>query len=168
MNARPDIDAASLLAGLKVLVVDDSANMRELLVALLNAMGVTDITCAQDGDAGLDYFTNATPDLVITDGMMEPMTGYAMTSAIRALNDNGATGEFKRSDVPVLMLSGHSEPDLVNWARDEGVTDYIVKPVSPQLFYERVLAAISSPTHIVETSSFRGPSPRRTLSVHET
>tara|TARA_R110000868_G_scaffold4917_1_gene30628 strand:+ start:2163 stop:2666 length:504 start_codon:yes stop_codon:yes gene_type:complete len=166
MNARPD-DTATLLAGLKVLVVDDSANMRELLVALLNTMGVADVTCAEDGDAGLEHFEHATPDLVITDGMMQPMTGYAMTSAIRALSDNGASGGFKRSDVPVLMLSGHNEPDLVKLARDEGVTDYIVKPVSPELFYERVLAAISNPTHIVETGSFRGPSPRRTLPVHE-
>tara|TARA_R110000868_G_scaffold83754_4_gene236547 strand:- start:1212 stop:1751 length:540 start_codon:yes stop_codon:yes gene_type:complete len=167
MNARRDAETSMLLAGLKVLVVDDSANMRDLIVALLNSMGITDITCAEDGDAGLEYFATATPDLVITDGMMEPMTGYAMTSAIRALSDDGASGEFKRSDVPVLMLSGHSEPDIVEWARDEGVTDYIVKPVSPELFYERVLAAISNPTHIVETAGFRGPSPRRTLPVHE-
>ena len=167
MSARRDADTSILLAGLKVLVVDDSANMRELLVALLNAMGISDVTCAKDGDAGLEYFEHATPDLVITDGMMQPMTGYAMTSAIRALNDNGASGEVKRSDVPVLMLSGHSEPEIVKWARDEGVTDYIVKPVSPELLYERVLVAISNPTHIVETASFRGPSPRRTLPVHE-
>ncbi len=167
MSARPDIETSALLAGLKVLVVDDSPAMRDLVVALLNAMGIADVTCAEDGDSGLEYFAHATPDLVITDGMMSPMTGYAMTSAIRALHDDTATGDYKRSDVPVLMLSGHSEPDIVRWARDEGVTDYIVKPVSPALFYERVLAAISNPTHIVETATFRGPSPRRTLPVHE-
>lgn len=167
MSAPHQTDASALLAGLKVLVVEDSINMRNLLVALLNTMGITDVTCAQDGDAGLKCFATATPDLVITDGMMEPMNGYAMTSAIRALSDDGAPGEYKRSDVPVLMLSGHSEPDIVKRARDEGVTDYIVKPISPQLFYERVLAAVSSPTHIVETARFRGPSPRRTLRVHE-
>tara|TARA_R110000868_G_scaffold25433_8_gene99343 strand:+ start:3367 stop:3873 length:507 start_codon:yes stop_codon:yes gene_type:complete len=167
MSARPDIETSALLAGLKVLVVEDSTTMRDLVVALLNSMGIADVTCAEDGDAGLEYFAHATPDLVITDGMMSPMTGYAMTSAIRALSDDTATGDYKRSDVPVLMLSGHSEPDIVRWARDEGVTDYIVKPVSPALFYERVLAAISNPTHIVETATFRGPSPRRTLPVHE-
>ncbi len=170
MTTNKDADAQAktiaLLRDLKVLIVEDSDAMRALLTALLTAMGITHISCAQEGDAGLKRFTEIMPDLVITDGMMKPTTGYAMTRAIRNLrtpDNKPAPG----SDVPVLMLSGHGEPHIVKWARDGGVTDYIVKPVTAELLLARVLAAISSPIHIVETATYRGPSPRRRLVPHE-
>jgi CheY-like chemotaxis protein len=156
---------ATLLAGIKILVVEDSANMRELLAALLTTMGIGDIRCAENGEAGLTLFHEMRPDLVITDGMMQPMSGYVMTRAIRAMRD-APGAPHPLSDVPVLMLSGHNEPDIVEWARNEGVTEYIVKPVTPELLYERVLNAIKNPLHIVETESYRGPSPRRRLVPH--
>ena len=153
---------ATLLAGIRILVVEDSANMRRLLTALLTTMGIGDIRCADNGEAGLVLFHEMRPDLVITDGMMQPMSGYAMTRAIRAMRDAEDKPHYL-ADVPVLMLSGHNEPDIIEWARDEGVTEYIVKPVTPELLYERVLNAIKSPLHIVETDTYRGPSPRRRL-----
>lgn len=167
-NKHADIQATTLalLRDLKVLIVEDSASMRSLLTALLTTMGVKQIYCAEDGDEGLARFTEVTPDLVITDGMMKPTTGYAMTRSIRNLrraDNKPAPG----ADVPVLMLSGHDEPDIVRWARDGGVTDYIVKPVTAELLLTRVLAAISNPVHIVETATYRGPSPRRRLVPHQ-
>jgi CheY-like chemotaxis protein len=165
MKNEDAIDSAALFAGLKVLVVDDSKAMRDLLLALLNSMGIGEVVCADDGRAGLRLYAETSPDLVITDGMMEPMTGYAMTSAIRGLKSKD--GLLAGSDVPVLMLSGHGEPDIVEWARDEGVTDYIVKPVTAELLYERIIAAVAKPLHIVETATYRGPSPRRRLVAHE-
>lgn len=164
MSAFPTSRDAELLARLKVLIVDDSAEMRRLLVALLNAMGIGEVVCAQNGDAGLRLFAERAPDIVITDGSMQPMDGYEMTRAIRAMRaSDGAPGHG--ADVPVLMLSGHMGSDIVERARDEGVTDYIVKPVTPELLYERLLEAISKPVHVVETPTWRGPSPTRRLVV---
>ena len=151
-----------ILGTLKVLVVDDSETMRALLTALLDAMGVKQVLCAHDGDAGLGLFIENQPDLVITDGAMKPTSGYAMTRAIRNLRTpNG--GRSKAADVPILMLSGHGERENVEQARDDGVTDYIIKPVTAELLCERVMAAIADPIHIVETEDYRGPSPRRRL-----
>jgi len=162
-NANPDI--GHLLGELKILVVEDSETMRSLLIALLQTMGVQDITCAQDGQSGLSLFIETQPDLVITDGIMAPMSGYAMTRAIRELRDPDGS-PARHADVPILMLSGHGERQKVEQARDDGVTDYIVKPVTPELLYTRVVAAISTPIHIVETATYRGPSPRRRLVAH--
>ncbi|MGV8998144.1 MAG: response regulator [Parvibaculaceae bacterium] len=150
----------TLLADIKILVVEDSATMRNLLTTLLTTMGIGEIICANNGEEGVAAFATHAPDLIITDGMMQPMTGYAMTRAIRQMHDK------QGSDVPVVMLSGHGDPDIVEWARDEGVNDYIVKPVTPELLYERVLAAIEQPLHIIETPTYRGPSPRRRLTAH--
>jgi two-component system, chemotaxis family, chemotaxis protein CheY len=159
----PDpVHNAELFAGLKVLVVDDSLEMRRLLHALLNVIGIGEVICASDGNSGLKLFAERAPDLVITDGSMQPMDGYEMTRAIRSMRkENDAPGQG--ADIPVLMLSGHMDPEIIARARDEGVTDYIVKPVTPELLYERLLEAISRPVHVVETATYRGPSPTRRL-----
>jgi CheY-like chemotaxis protein len=162
----PTSPGRELFASLKVLVVDDSLEMRRLLTALLSVMGIGEIICAADGIEGLRLFSECAPDLVITDGTMQPMDGYEMTRAIRALHSPGDP-PGQGGDVPVLMLSGHMGADIVDRARNEGVTDYIVKPVTPGLLYERLLEAVSKPVHVVETPTWRGPSPTRRLVAHQ-
>lgn len=146
---------AELLRSLRVLIVEDSGEMRRLLVALLAGMGIGDVACAASGHEGLALFAAGAFDVIVTDGTMRPMDGYEMTRCIRALRDG--------ADIPVLMISGHVGKEIVRRARDDGVTDYIAKPVTAELLYERILAAVSTPIHIVETKSYRGPSPTRQL-----
>jgi DNA-binding response OmpR family regulator len=148
----------ALFGTLKVLVVDDSAEMRRLLLALLAAMNIGEVVCAQSGEAGLKLFAAERPDLIITDGAMQPMDGYEMTRRIRADTAN--------ADVPILMISGHIGHRHVVQARNDGITDYLAKPVTPALLYERVRAAVSRPIHIVETQDYRGLSPARRLTPH--
>ncbi len=157
-------EEAGLFATLRVLIVDDSAEMCRLLAALLEAVGIFNVVCAPNGDAGLKKFSEFSPDLIITDGDMQPMDGYEMTRRIRAAHAGKAPG--RNRDVPVLMVSGHVDEATVTRARDEGVTDYIVKPVTPALLYERLRAAIAKPIHVVETANYRGPSPKRRLTAH--
>lgn len=153
---RADLPAQNeLLRSLRVLIVEDSGEMRRLLVALLASMGIGDVACAASGHDGLALFAAGEFDVIITDGDMRPMDGHEMTRCIRALSDG--------SDIPVLMISGHVGQEIVRRARDGGVTDYIVKPVTAELLYERILAAVSTPIHIVETKTYRGPSPTRRL-----
>lgn len=150
-----------LLSTLKVLIVEDSAEMQRLLVALFASMGIGEAVCAASGEEGLALFGRGGFDIIITDGDMRPMDGYEMTRRIRALKEVGG------DEVPVLMISGHRGKEIVERARDEGVTDYIVKPVTAELLYERLLAAISRPIHLVQTNLYRGPSPTRRLTPRE-
>jgi len=152
-----------LFAKLRVLIVDDSAEMRNLLVALLETMGFSDILCAASGEQGLRMFCDGKPDLIITDGTMRPMDGYEMTRRVRAGECPADSADCGDRDLPVLMISGHVGKDIVRHARDNGVTDYIAKPVTAETLYESILAAVSKPIHIVETKTYRGPSPTRRL-----
>jgi len=152
-----------LFTALKVLIVDDSIEMRNLLVALLESMGFAGILCAASGEEGLRMFCERRPDLIITDGNMRPMDGYEMTRRVRSGESLTEGEEVCDRDVPVLMISGHVADEAVKLARDTGVTDYIVKPITAETLYERVLAAVSKPIHIVETKTYRGPSPTRRL-----
>ena len=128
---------------LKVLVVEDSAEMQRLLVALLETMGVTRIVVARDGEKGLAAFAAERPDIIVTDGAMTPMDSYEMTRAIRA----SASGDGANPDVSILMISGHVGREEVAHARDQGVTDYLAKPLSAETLYEAIVAAVSKPIH---------------------
>ncbi len=159
MSNEPTRADAEFFRRLKVLVVEDSAEMQRLLTALLASMGIGHVVVALDGERGLAAFHSECPDIIITDGAMTPMDGFEMTRRIRA----SGTGQAANPDVPILMISGHAGRENVAYARDQGVTDYLVKPLSAEMLYEAIVAAVSRPIHFVETPDYRGPSPRRTL-----
>lgn len=159
MSRSPTLANPDFFRRLKVLIVEDSGEMRRLLTALLETMGVTDIVETRDGESGLVAFAEHKPDIIITDGAMVPMDGYEMTRAIRGAGD----ADGANPDVPILMISGHIGRDRISEARDQGVTDYLEKPLSADVLYEAIVAAVSKPIHFVEKPGYRGPSPTRSL-----
>ncbi|MGB7327770.1 MAG: response regulator [Rubripirellula sp.] len=104
--------------GAKVLLVDDSGVMRKIILRALNAIGVTDVSEAADGEQGLALFNEEPFELVLTDWNMPVMNGLDMLKAIRA------TG----SKVPVIMITTESEQGRVLEAIQSGATNYMVKP----------------------------------------
>src|SRR5690606_14193974 len=136
MTEEPTKAAPEFFHRLKVLVVEDSAEMRRLLDALLRSMGIEHVILAQDGEGGLAAFAAARPDIIITDGSMKPMDGYEMTRRIRASDRGGDANP----DVPILMISGHVDRAFVTHARDQGVTDYLVKPLLADMLYKAIIA----------------------------
>lgn len=161
MSKTPTRADEDFFRKLKILVVEDSAGMQRLLVALLESMGVTRITVARDGEKGLAAFAAERPDIIITDGAMMPMDGYEMTRRIRAAE----AGNSANPDVPILMISGHVGRENVTHARDQGVTDYLAKPLSADTLYKAIFAAVSKPIHFVDKPGYRGPSPMRSLDL---
>ena len=101
MTSSPTRADADFFRRLKVLVVEDSAEMRRLLAALLESMGVEQIFEAPDGLGGLDAFAEHRPDIIITDGSMQPMDGFEMTHRVRAAD----AADGANPDVPILMIS---------------------------------------------------------------
>lgn len=150
---------SDLFGHLKILVVEDSREMRRLVVALLQSMGVGDVLEAHDGHSGLAAFAEHAPDLVITDGAMAPMNGYEMTRRIR----NAHSPSDAKPAVPILMISGHLGPATVEQARIDGVTDYLAKPLTAELLYERVLAALTDDHTVLAREGYVGPPPKRPL-----
>lgn len=138
MTSSPTKADADFFRSLKVLVVEDSAEMRRLLAALLESMGVEQIVEAPDGLGGLDAFAEHRPDIIITDGAMQPMDGFEMTHRVRAAN----AADGANPAVPILMISGHIGQESIVHARDQGVTDYLPKPLSADVLYEAIVAAV--------------------------
>ena len=104
---------------IKVLAVDDSRTMRELLKRALGDSGFA-VYVAEDGVDGLDALRDCEPDVVITDINMPRMDGFRFIEEIRG-------GDVAKR-VPILALTTESAPELKQRARSAGATGWIVKP----------------------------------------
>ena len=140
---------------LRVLLVDDSADMRTLMRRILGALGVRDVVDAADAEACFAAMRDTPPDLAFVDWLMEPVDGLELTRRIR--NDTNSPNVY----LPIVMVTGHSEPERVKAARDAGVTEFLVKPVSSRSVFQRLVAIIEQPRPFVRTPTYFGPDRRR-------
>lgn len=113
----------------KVLAVDDSRTMRDMLNRALEKAGF-DVKLANDGEDGLDALRKGRPDIIITDINMPRLDGFGFIEKVR--EDDRYIG------VPILVLTTESAEDLKAKARAAGATGWIVKPFHE----EKLIAAI--------------------------
>lgn len=107
----------------KVLAVDDSRTMREMVSFTLKNAGY-DVTEAEDGKIALGKVGDTKFDAIITDLNMPNMNGFEL---IRALRSN-PTYKF----TPILMLTTEGDDSKKEEGKAAGVTGWIVKPFNPQ------------------------------------
>lgn len=112
----------------KILIVEDEANIRELLRLYLEREGYAVIE-AENGVEGIKLWKSEKPDMLLLDVMMPVMDGWAVCKEIRA-----------ESDVPIIMLTAKGETaDRVS-GLEMGADDYIVKPLEMPEVIARVRA----------------------------
>lgn len=140
---------------LSILIVDDCEPMRKLMRSVLRVMGVKRFAEAADGTEALKMIENFDPDIAFIDHFMEPMDGVDLTTKIRA-GEEGIDPYL-----PIIMVSGFSDLHRIMAARDVGVSEYLVKPISAKLLYLRICAVIEHPRPFIRTGSFFGPDRRR-------
>jgi two-component system, chemotaxis family, chemotaxis protein CheY len=141
---------------LRFLVVDDNSHMRRIIRALLHGFGVREAYEAEDGAAGLEAFSSFSPDIVITDWAMPIFDGIELTRMIRQPETSA------NPYVPIIMVTGHAERRKVAEARDAGVTEFLVKPISAKGLYQRIASVVMLPRPFIRTSTYFGPCRRRT------
>ena len=95
------------------------------------------------------------PDVVLVDWEMPNMDGAAFAKLVRQ------PGAFRHPNVPMIMLTGHSERWRVEEAMRVGVNEYLLKPVSGKLLCDRLIATLNNPRAIVKVGRYYGPEPRR-------
>jgi two-component system chemotaxis response regulator CheY len=140
---------------LKILVVDDNAHMRKLVVTILQAFGAIQIFEATEGERAWAILRDANPDVIFLDWMLEGMNGLDLTKMIRT--STASPNPF----VPVIMLTGYTSVDHVRRARDAGVNEFLAKPVSVKAILSRLTAVIDRPRPFVRTKNYFGPCRRR-------
>jgi two-component system chemotaxis response regulator CheY len=140
---------------LKALIVEDNAHMRSLLRALLNSVGIRDVTEAAHGGSALEVLRQRRADLVLSDMSMSPMDGLEFTRRVR--NDEQSPNPF----VPIIMITGHTERHRVEAARDAGVTEFLAKPITAHNLFSRIARIVEQPRAFVRCESYFGPDRRR-------
>lgn len=113
----------------RILVVDDERDNRELLELILASQGY-EVLSAASGAEALVSVAEAPPDLMLLDVMMPGMTGYEVASKIKG---NAAT-----RNISILMFSAVSDADARTIGLRAGADDYLAKPVE----YAELLARV--------------------------
>jgi len=149
--------AEFLIQQLTVLVVDDSAFMRNVVRSLLANIGVKKTYEASDGITGLEMIREFSPDVVILDWEMPLLNGPELVRIVRS------PGVFPSPDVPIIMLSGHGERWRVVQAVKLGVNEFLCKPVSAKALLERLISILLKPRESVQMGKYYGPAPRRPM-----
>ena len=144
-----------VLNSLRFLVVDDNDHMRRLVRRILHQMGVETIHQARDGAEAITEMQGWIPDILLTNWMMAPMDGIELTRYIRRSPDS------PNKYMPIIMLTGFAERSRVFQARDAGVTEFLVKPISAQGLFSRICAVVENPRNFVRVGEYFGPDRRR-------
>lgn len=113
---------------MKVLVVEDDADIRRLLTFYFEAKG-HEVVTAQDGLDALGRFREQEPDLILLDVMLPKLDGWGVLEAVRAA-----------SKVPVIMLTALGDTDDVVAGLSRGADDYLRKPFEIRELEARILS----------------------------
>lgn len=113
----------------KVLVVDDSISMRQMVTFTLRQGGF-DVVEAEHGQDALDKLTGATVDLIITDLNMPVMDGITLIQNVRK------QPTFKTK--PILMLTTEGLASKKEQGKAAGATGWIVKPFDPEKLLQTI------------------------------
>jgi two-component system, chemotaxis family, chemotaxis protein CheY len=143
------------LQDIVVLLVDDNRHTRALIRDLLRVMGVGRVIEATDGMTGFQQLRASEPDIVITDLMMQPVDGLQFVRMVR--NERRSPAPF----IPIIMVTGFSDKQRVEEARDAGVSEFLAKPVTIEALNARIETIINRPRPFIRTGDFFGPDRRR-------
>ena len=117
----------------KILAVDDSASMRQMVNFTLTGAGYQ-VKDAADGKQGLDLAKAEQFDVIVSDVNMPVMDGIMMIAEIRKLP------QYKR--VPILMLTTESSSDKKMAGKQAGATGWIVKPFNPEQLLKTIARVV--------------------------
>jgi len=115
---------------MKVLVVDDFATMRRIVKGVLKQLGFNSIVEAEDGTNALDTLKKEKVGLIVSDWNMPKMTGLDLLKAVR--------GDDALKEIPFIMVTAEGQKENVVEAVKAGVSNYIVKPFTPETFSEKL------------------------------
>lgn len=167
------------LSKVNVLIVDNDSKILDLLSNVLKRLGFQAVHTARDGFEGLKVLEERDVDLVVTDWELKPTSEIAPDAVepndvittdweLSPPNDGASFVRYLRSApsspcryVPIIMLTGPTLADNVEYARDSGVSEILKKPITAKVLCDRIIACIESPRSFITAPTYKGPDRRR-------
>ncbi|HKJ73649.1 MAG TPA: response regulator [Alphaproteobacteria bacterium] len=153
----------------RILVVDDSSAIRQLIHSTLDIIGVGTVEVAAHGGEAVDilkktakpsaergrYTGGSAFDIVMTNMDMPTVDGMMLLRWIRRHEES--PDHF----IPVIVVSSYADPAKVREARDAGVTEFVAKPFTIASICSRLINVIERPRQFVQSANYFGPDRRR-------
>lgn len=105
---------------ISVLIVDDSSVDRQMIVYACSKLNA-ETEMAADGDEAIELFKEKRHRLVITDYLMEPMSGLELSKKLREIDPS----------VEIIIVSGSPSPDVIEYVQSNDLAPIVTKPISP-------------------------------------
>ena len=143
------------LSRVRFLIVDDNTHAVNLVKAMLRGFGADQLYDAQTVDAAQRRMKITPCDIVILDYMLGAEEGVTFARWLR--NDPESPAPY----TPIILLTGHADRPKIMAARDAGVNEFCVKPVTPADLMKRIAWVIDRARPFVRSQSYFGPDRRR-------
>ena len=143
------------LSRVRFLIVDDNTHAVNLVKAMLRGFGADQLYDAQTVDAAQRRMKITPCDIVILDYMLGAEEGVTFARWLR--NDPDSPAPY----TPIILLTGHADRPKIVAARDAGVNEFCVKPVTPADLMKRIAWVIDRPRPFVRSNTYFGPDRRR-------
>lgn len=117
----------------RILIIEDEASLRKTLARILQQAGF-EVTTAESAEQGLDYLKTTTFDLIFTDLRLPGIAGLEALKRIQSTNPN----------IPVVLFTAQPDINSAVEALRHGATDYLLKPLKPEIILERTKTILSN------------------------
>lgn len=143
------------LKRMKVLIVDPNAYMRGVVADSLRRLTITNINAAATSVEAFSVGRTFKPDLIFVDWDAGRMSGLEFTREVRR-NTTGLPRE-----TPIILLAGVIDHDQLMAARQTGINEFLLKPVSAQGVLSRIEEVVLRPRKFIDSRNYVGPCRRR-------
>lgn len=147
---------SALLQPVTVLVVDPDPPIANIIKHVLSSLGFGNIVIRHSGAEAVEVLRSRAVDFIITD--FDMITADGAQSFVEFVR---TSPESPNPGVPIIMLTGHTEQQEIEMARDMGVSEIASKPFTAKSLCDRIVRIIENPRSFIITKRYTGPDRRR-------
>lgn len=138
----------------KGLIVDSDQFAVEILHQIFEGFGMPEADSTSTGEAAKDILHDGKFDVLVCEAVLKDMQGAELVRWVRSQVNP------RLRFIPIIMLTGHTHIGNIETGRDSGVNVVVKKPVSPAVFFDRLVWSANSPRPFIETETYVGPDRR--------
>jgi DNA-binding response OmpR family regulator len=142
------------LRELEISIIEKKTFAQSILNSVLKELGVGKINCFESFSDAVYAMNEFVPDIVVTDWSSD----YSALEFLDWIRNGDSSPE---PFLPVIIMSNNCALGNIKQARDTGVDEFLARPISPSILYDRICRIIRVRPIFVKTSDFFGPNRRR-------
>lgn len=152
---RRDSGRESSLSKLSIVIADGREFFAHQLRRTLDRLGAREVRTANDGLGAVALIRQFRPHVAIVDWQMPEMDGLEFARYMRVSH------ESPNPALPILMTISSADRRRLAAARDAGVNEVMIKPVTPEALLKRVTLVLRRPRTFITDATYVGPDRRR-------